>query len=115
MAFGPLVIGKNGLSKSRVPIIAVSIISIRCYRWGSMLSELALLIRSNGVCSKCSSNWPDHMSFLSFVWLFVSTESLNGTMGKMMPRIPTIVFVGCVKAGFVSIGVGHDLMVLFFG
>jgi hypothetical protein len=47
-----------------------------------MLSELALLIRSNG-CAAMLTNWPDHMSFLSFVWLFVLMESLDGTMGKM--------------------------------
>lgn len=36
------------------------------------------------------------------------TEPLNGTVGKMKLRIP-IIYFGCVKAGFVSIGVGHDL------
>jgi hypothetical protein len=70
-----------------------------------MLSELALLIRSNGCAVKCSFDWPDHMSFLSFVGY---NDGIVYRYHRWL-RMP-IIYFGYVKAGFVSIGVGHDLM-----
>ena len=57
-----------------------------------MLSELALLIRSNGYAAMLI-NWPDHMSFLSFVGYFMLMESFNGTMGKMATHANKLILV----------------------